>query len=94
MNITTRFSKAVQGSYTSISFNSMSADTLAELLLSALREKERRYTKCLAKLKPTDNYYLLCLHIVNRCRRHILEIECGVYEHTCKMQDRLEKGNV
>ncbi|MEE0061571.1 MAG: hypothetical protein UE295_12145, partial [Acutalibacteraceae bacterium] len=63
-------------------------------LLYALRIKEARYAKCVARMKKTDKYYKLAKHILSRVQEQIVEVEAAQYEYFCKTQDKLEKGNL
>ena len=94
MNITTRHSKSTGKPYIAVNFDNMTAEAFCSTLLEALSRKERRYAQAVAKMQKTDKYYLLAVHVLKRTQKQIEEIESAYYEYNCKMNDRLEKGNM
>ena len=94
MNITSRHSKTSGKQYIVVNFDSLTPEAFMTLLLDSLNRKEKRYARAVARMKKTDKYYKLAVHVLERTQKHILEVESAYYEYTCKMQDRLEKGNI
>ena len=94
MKIVGRWSKPSKKSYISIQIDNMTAEQFCETILYALRIKEARYAKCVARMSKTDKYYKLAQHILSRTQEQINEVESAKYEYDCKMQDKLEKGNI
>lgn len=94
MRIVTRWSKTLGKNYISVSIDNMTADQFCDTLLEALHIKEKKYSAVVANMKKTDKYYTLARHILCRTQEQIIEVEGAKYEHFCKMQDKLEKGNV
>lgn len=94
MNIKECRSKTTPKSYISVNFDSITAEEFYTLLLDSLTRKERRYASAVSRLKKTDKYYGLAVYVLKRTQKHILEVESAYYEYTCKMQDRLAKGNI
>lgn len=94
MNITSRHSKVSGSQYVVVNFDTISAEEFYSLMLDSLTRKEKRYARAVARLKKSDKYYKLAVHVLERTQKHILEVESAYYEYTCKMQDRLTKGNI
>lgn len=94
MNITSRRSKVTGKQYIVVNFDSISPEEFMTLLLDSLNRKEKRYATAVARMKKTDKYYKLAVHVLERTHKQILDVESAYYEYICKMQDRLEKGNL
>lgn len=94
MKIVGRWSKPNKKPYISIQIDNMTAEQFCDTLLYALRTKESRYAKCVARMSKTDKYYKLATHILSRVQDQIDEVESAKYEYFCKTQDKFEKGNI
>lgn len=94
MKIVQKWQRNTGRPYLAVQIEDMTAEQLCEILLTGLHTKESKYTQVLTKIDRTNKYYRLAQQILDRTRSQIVSIESAQYDYLCRMEDKLNKGEM